>query len=136
MIHGLDVRLDLFGMFVDPWTFESRRRRLVAELTDRTEREDYQRQLVTSALASQISALRNSRGLTQAQVAQRLGKPQSVLSRLEGGGYGRYTVGTLLELALMYDVGLLLAFVPFSELVDREAAAIDGPHAVPAGSTT
>ncbi|MEY2855000.1 MAG: hypothetical protein RL030_2132 [Pseudomonadota bacterium] len=63
--------------------------------------------------------MRRYRGLSQAELARELGKPQPVISRLEDPRYGRYSLNTLLEIATRFDVALLVAFVPFSELVDR-----------------
>jgi hypothetical protein len=43
---------------------------------------------------------------------------QHAISRLESQGYGKPTLTTLKRLAAAMDVGLIVRFVPFSELVD------------------
>lgn len=63
--------------------------------------------------------MRRACGLGQAGLAEELGKPQSVISRLENGRYGNHSLNTLLEIASRFDVTLIVTFAPFSELVDR-----------------
>lgn len=63
--------------------------------------------------------MRRSSGLSQVGLAEELGKPQSVISRLENGRYGNHSLNTLLEIASRFDVALIVTFAPFSELVDR-----------------
>jgi hypothetical protein len=41
-----------------------------------------------------------------------------LISSWENPDYGRYSLGTLKDLAKAFDVGLLVRFVPFSTLVD------------------
>jgi transcriptional regulator with XRE-family HTH domain len=98
------------------------RSQLVAGLAAKADREQWLRHRVEAGLARQVFRLRSYAGLTQSQMALVLGKPQSVISRLESPGYGRYSLGTLLDLAERFDVGLLAEFVPFSELIEREVA--------------
>jgi hypothetical protein len=47
------------------------------------------------------------------------GIKQQALSRLENPYYGKSTLTTLKRIAAAHDVGLLVEFVPFSELVNR-----------------
>jgi transcriptional regulator with XRE-family HTH domain len=47
---------------------------------------------------------------------------QNAISRLESPNYGRATVTTLKKLAAVYDVGLVVRFVPFSKLLDWESS--------------
>lgn len=42
---------------------------------------------------------------------------QETLSQWENPNYGNYTLRTLKKLAAAFDVGLLVRFVPFSELI-------------------
>ena len=44
--------------------------------------------------------------------------PQNAISRLESPDYGRPTLTTLRRLATALDVGLVVHFVPFSQLID------------------
>jgi hypothetical protein len=44
--------------------------------------------------------------------------PQNAISRLESPDYGKLTLTTLRRLAMAFDVGLIVRFVPFTEMVD------------------
>ena len=69
-------------------------------------------------IAFQIRSLRDQQNLTQAKLAELLKVKQPLLSAWENPNYGKYTLGTLKDLAKAFDVGLLVRFVPFSTLVD------------------
>src|SRR5712692_6655899 len=71
---------------------------------------------VSNTVASQIASLRNIRGWTQKQLADRADMRQSRISALEDPNYENIEVGTLRRLASAFDVGLTVRFVPFSEL--------------------
>ena len=75
---------------------------------------------INVGIAFQIHGLRQRQGLKQKELAERLGdeKKQPLISSWENPNYGKYTLGTLKELAKAFDVGLLVRFVPFSALVD------------------
>jgi transcriptional regulator with XRE-family HTH domain len=47
------------------------------------------------------------------------GIKQQAISRLENPYYGKATLTTLKRIAAAFDVGLLVEFVPFSQLVNR-----------------
>jgi hypothetical protein len=59
------------------------------------------------------------------------GSAQESISLWEKPGYGRLTLSTLIRLASAFDVGLMVRFVPYSELVDRAARALQGNIATP-----
>jgi transcriptional regulator with XRE-family HTH domain len=92
-------------------------RKLLDKLLKRSYRQAYVAEHVRRGVAYQIRALRDQRGLKQGELAKHLGKPQSVVSRLEDPGYGKVTVQTLLEVAAVFDVALLVRFVPFSSFL-------------------
>lgn len=71
---------------------------------------------VGQGIAWQIRANRKSRGLTQGDLAQRLGTQQSAVSRLEDPEYGSYSLDTLVALANIFDCALSVRFVPYSVL--------------------
>jgi len=50
------------------------------------------------------------------------GTSQNAISRLESTTYGKATLTTLKKLAAVYDVGLIVRFVPFSQLVNWESS--------------
>ncbi|WP_419906867.1 helix-turn-helix domain-containing protein [Hoeflea sp.] len=82
-------------------------------------RNAYLESQVCTWIAYQIRALRKKAGLSQARMAQRLDKSQSVVSRLEDENYGRLSVATLLEVAKAMDVALLIQFVSYPDFLDR-----------------
>lgn len=80
-----------------------------------------------SALGQLIYELRSAAGLTQQELAERMGTTQTAISRLEGGGGGAQRLDTLLRLAEALDRGLRITF-PDAKGVDagvtlREPAA-------------
>jgi transcriptional regulator with XRE-family HTH domain len=68
-------------------------------------------------LAFQIRSLRGES--SQEEIEERTGIKQQAISRLENPYYGKATLTTLKKLAAAFDVGLLVEFVPFSQLIDR-----------------
>ena len=52
-------------------------------------------------------------------MAKKTGIKQQVISRLENPYYGKATLTTLKKIAAARDVGLLVEFVPYSQLIDR-----------------
>ena len=95
------------------------KKRLLRELKSKEYREGYVEGHVRGGIAHQITALREGRGWSQAEFARRLNKPQSVVNRLENPEYGKFSLTTLLEVANSHDVGLMVRFVSFGELVER-----------------
>ncbi|SRR6266511_1297064 len=92
---------------------------LIAELRRKEFRDAFVSSRVSNTLALQIRTMRQERGWSQAQLAERLGTSQNAIYRLESPRYGKATVTTLKRLASIFDVGLAVWFVPFSELVDK-----------------
>lgn len=70
------------------------------------------------ALASQVRATRDKLGWSQEKLARESNMNQNAISRLESLNYGKPTLTTLKRLAAAMDVGLIVRFVPFSEMVD------------------
>jgi transcriptional regulator with XRE-family HTH domain len=68
-------------------------------------------------LAFQIRSLRGDS--SQEEMEKRTGIKQQVISRLENPYYGKATLTTLKKIAAASDVGLLVEFVPYSELINR-----------------
>lgn len=94
-------------------------RELISSFSDNEYRREFANEQVATGLAFQIRLLRESRGWTQEELAQRAGKAQETISQLEDPNYGRYSVTTLKKLAAAFDVALSLRFVSFSELASR-----------------
>ena len=87
------------------------------ELENREFRESYVAENVRRGLAYQIAALRRARGWSQAEFARQAGKPQSTIHRWEDPTYGKFSLSTLIEIASIFDVGLISKFVGFGELL-------------------
>ena len=89
------------------------------ELTEKEMRDAFLDAQTRTKLASQIRAIRTQRELSQGDLGKLLGKPQSNVSRLENCIVGRYTLSTLFELASVFDVGLVVEFVPYEDFLWR-----------------
>ena len=88
------------------------------------EDEEYRRAFIAddTGLAFQIKLLRDKKGWTQAELGERAGgKRQETISQWENPNYGKYSLSTLKDLATAFDVGMMVRFAPFSELVEWNA---------------
>lgn len=70
-------------------------------------------------VASQIKALRRRRKMTQEELGKLMGTGQPRVSAIERPGE-LLTVDTLVRLASAFRVGLMIQFVPFSEMLNWE----------------
>jgi transcriptional regulator with XRE-family HTH domain len=68
-------------------------------------------------IAYQIQALREKTDLNQTDFAGKVGKTQSIVSRLEDPEYGRVTVQTLLDMACALDVALVVKFASYPDFL-------------------
>jgi len=80
-------------------------------------REAYVEAELINGLSHQIRILRQQRGLTQKQFAEKLGMTQTTVSRLEDPAYGRYSMRTLLALSNGFGLALFVRFMPFSKFI-------------------
>jgi transcriptional regulator with XRE-family HTH domain len=86
-----------------------------------------------SAIANRIRAARRSKGLSQVDLAQKLGVTQGTISRAEHGN-GDIRLGTLLELTRALDLDLVVIKRSQRALVDRITADLrPGPTAIYTG---
>ncbi len=92
------------------------------KLQSKEYRDAYAESKLSIEIPFQIRALRKARGWTQAQLAARCRIPQARISHIEQPGRDPLSLRTLYRLSSAFDVGLLVDFVSFSELVNREAA--------------
>lgn len=97
-----------------PWSSE-----LVRELTDRDFRNEYMMDQVRTYIAFQIRALREQRRWLQGDLAKAADKTQSVISRLEDPDYGKLSLQTCLEIAIAFDLPLLVQFVEWDDWLTR-----------------
>jgi len=79
---------------------------------------------ILNGISHQIKGMRVSRGMTQAELAEKLGTKQNVISRLENPNNRALSIKTLQSLASALDVGLKVGFVPFSQIA-KEAASLN-----------
>lgn len=70
-----------------------------------------------ASVAFQIRALRQKFGLSQSEFAAKVGKKQSVISRLEDPEKSKASVQSLIEIAQANDVALLVQFVSYPEFL-------------------
>jgi len=73
---------------------------------------------VHSNIAAQIVTMREDRGWTQKELADRAGMAQSRISLLENPSYERTGLSVLKRIASAFDVGIAVRFVPFSNNLD------------------
>jgi transcriptional regulator with XRE-family HTH domain len=99
-----------------PWSNE-----LVRDLTEEEFRHEYMMDQVRSYIAFQIRALREQPGRrwSQADLAKKSGKTQSVISRLEDPDYGKLSLQSLLEIAIAFELPLLVQFVEWDDWLAR-----------------
>jgi transcriptional regulator with XRE-family HTH domain len=97
------------------------RKRLWDRLSNRAFRRTYVAENVRTGIAYQIRALREARGWSQKDLAEKCGKPQSNIARFENPEYGNFSVKSLLEFANAFDVWLSIEFVSFRTGLARTA---------------
>ena len=98
-------------------SFVSRKTLKTKILKSRPFRQAFVWEHLKRSLPFQVRTMREEREWSQQKAGEELGKPQSVISRLESPAYGKLTLQTLVDIANGFDVGLLIKFVPFSRLV-------------------
>ena len=92
---------------------------LLEELIDDPDaRSDYAEMLLDSTVALQIKTLRQQRGWTQRQLAERAGMKQSRISAMEKTDYSAWSLRTLRRLAQAFDLRLRVTFEDFGSLLD------------------
>ncbi len=108
-----------------------KREQIVESLHDKEYRDAFVSEEIDTGLPFQIRALRNERGWSQKELAERVGMAQEGVSRLESLNYGKFTLTTLKRLASAFDVALVVRFEPFSSLVNWVADLSPDDLAVP-----
>ncbi len=82
---------------------------------------------VSKLVAFQVRALREKEKWSQQRLAEKIESNQNAIYRAENPNYGKHTVTTLKKIAAVFDVALIVRFVPFSELIDW---VTETPHIV------
>lgn len=73
---------------------------------------EYEQVKADLAVARKIYGLREAAGLTQAQLAQRIGTSRTVISRLEDADYEGHSLAMLSRIAAALDQRVEIRFVP------------------------
>ena len=93
--------------------------KLIAKLRDPEYRKAFVASQIHIGIPFQIRSLMKSRGWTQQKLAERTGMLQPRISAMMKPGKTRPNIETLRRIAEAFDCGLLVWFVPFSELIMR-----------------
>ena len=91
---------------------------LLEKLTDTTYRDAFISEEIDTGLPMQLRAMREARGWNQKYVAEKMETKQPRFSLMEKPGYGNFSLNTLKRLASIFNVGLIVSFVPFSEMIE------------------
>lgn len=78
-------------------------------------------------IASQFTALRQRRGLSQGQLAEKLGKSQQAISKIENPSHGGHNLGRLKEAVEALDATLDVTLVPREDLDAYRAEFVAKP---------
>lgn len=95
----------------------------LAKLKRKGYRETYLRETVTGWIVQQIHALREAKEWTQSKLGDEMGKHQSVVARIENPEYGKWNLGTLLDVAKAFDVALEVRFTDWATFVRQSQSA-------------
>ncbi|MEW6674188.1 MAG: helix-turn-helix transcriptional regulator [Thermodesulfobacteriota bacterium] len=96
---------------------------LIKRLQNKKHRDAFVSAIIDQTIPFQIRAMRLSkeRNWTQKELARRASMKQERISMCENPNYGKLSLSTLKQLASAFDVGLIVRFVPFSDLVEIES---------------
>jgi transcriptional regulator with XRE-family HTH domain len=96
-------------------------RTLREELDDEEYRYAYAEDYLNTHIAAQIRVLREQRGMTQQDLADKIGTKQAGVSRLENVNYSSWKTQTLKRIARALGVGLSISFETFGTLLEEAA---------------
>lgn len=86
-------------------------------INSKSARDAYVRAEVSTFLAYQVRALRNQRGWSQKELAEKINTKQSFISKIEDPSYGKVSLKTLFDLSQAFDVGLQVKFISLVSMV-------------------
>ncbi len=91
---------------------------LIEHLKNKDYRDAFLSEQINVGVPLQISELRRRENWSQRELADKAKMKQSRISQIEDPSYGKLTINTLKRLASAFDVGLIVRFAPFSEVID------------------
>lgn len=83
---------------------------------DPTREEEYEEEVVNAEIARKIYALRTAAGLTQQELARRVGTSKSAICRLEDTDYEGHSLTMLKRIAEALDKRVEIRFLPAKRL--------------------
>lgn len=92
---------------------------LSREFNNKEYAHSYMEEISNISLATQIKVLREQRGWTQEELADKSGMKQERISKIEDINYGSWTAKTLRKLAEAFDVNINISFEKFSTGITR-----------------
>jgi transcriptional regulator with XRE-family HTH domain len=75
---------------------------------DKNLEKDFYKGLEKTRIAIEIAAAREKAGLTQTELARRVGMSQSAIARMENTGYQNYSIRTLRKIAKVLELELFV----------------------------
>jgi transcriptional regulator with XRE-family HTH domain len=91
----------------------------IEEFQDEETRHIYTEEFLNSKIATQIKALREQRGWTQSELAEKAGMKQERISALEDVNYAAWTLNVLRRLAKAFDLRIDLNFADFGSFLNE-----------------
>jgi transcriptional regulator with XRE-family HTH domain len=91
---------------------------LISLLQDKEYRDAFVVASINIGVPAQIRTLRKQRQWSQEKLAEEAMMQQEGISRIEDPDRGSVNLKTLLKLAAAFNVGLIVRFVPFSEMIN------------------
>lgn len=98
-------------------TINNRKIKLIEKLQNKEYRDSFVSSNIDVGVAFQIRALRKQRNYTQKKIAEISGMKQERISALENPS-NTPNISTLKKIANAFDVGLIVRFIPISELLE------------------
>src|SRR5882672_5344543 len=99
-------------------TIREKAKQIANSLMDKSYSESFVEAEIATTVPFQIRAMRKERNWTQAELAAKTDQHQKTISDFENPDIGPQSIGSLRRIAAAFDVGLIVRFAPFSELVD------------------
>jgi transcriptional regulator with XRE-family HTH domain len=100
--------------------------KLLGRFAHREYREQYAQNYLNSYISHQLAVIRKQRGLSQAELAERIGTKQSGISRMEKDGYGRWNLATLQKVAQELGCRLKVSLETYESLAHEVGELSDG----------